>query len=105
MLAKVQSKKEKDINLLTHPLENELINQMFFFMPTIENIGKTYEVHKMCLYLTNLAKLVHTYYEQVRINDCKDQALIGQRLYLIDCVATVIKNGLQLLGIDVVDKM
>lgn len=105
ILAKVNSKKEKEIELLNHQLEKELINQMFFFMPTIENIGKTYEVHKMCLYLTNLAKLFHTYYEQVRISDCKDESLVGQRLYLIDCVAQIIKNGLALLGIDVVEKM
>ena len=105
ILNKVNGKPEKDISLLTHPLEQELINHMFFFMPTIENIGKTYEVHKMCLYLTNLAKLVHTYYEQVRISDCKDEKLIGQRLYLIECVAKIIKNGLELLGIDVAEKM
>ncbi|XQP55765.1 MAG: arginine--tRNA ligase [Mycoplasmoidaceae bacterium] len=105
ILAKVQVKKFKAMNLLTHNIEKELINQMFFFMPTIENIGKTYEVHKMCLYLTNLAKLFHTYYEQVRIGDGQDKDLIGQRLYLIDCVATVIKNGLKLIGVNVVDKM
>ena len=105
ILAKVKEKKVENIDLLTHPLEKELINHMFFFMPTIENIGKTYEVHKMCLYLTNLAKLMHTYYEQVRIGDGTDKSLIGQRLYLIECVSKIIKNGLQLLGIDVVDKM
>lgn len=105
ILAKVNGKKEKEINLLTHQLEKELINQLFFFMPTIENIAKTYEVHKMCLYLTNLAKLFHTYYEQVRIGDCENKELIGQRLFLIDCVATVIKNGLKLIGVNVADKM
>lgn len=105
ILAKVKEKKTKEIDALTHNLEKELINQLFFFMPTIENVGKTYEVHKICLYLTNLARLVHTYYEQVRIGDCKDVKLIGQRLYLIDCVAQVIKNGLKLIGVDVVEKM
>ena len=105
ILNKVKEKKEAAIDLLTHQTEKELINQLFFFMPTIENVGKTYEVHKICLYLTNLAKLVHTYYEQVRIGDCPDKKLIGQRLYLIDCVAQVIKNGLKLIGVDVVDKM
>lgn len=105
ILAKVKGKKEEKIDLLNHQLEKELINQLFFFMPTIENIAKTYEVHKMCLYLTNLAKLVHTYYEQVRIGDCNDPKLIGQRLYLIDCVAQILKNGLKLIGVDVVEKM
>ena len=105
ILAKVKEKKTKEIDALTHNLEKELINQLFFFMPTIENVGKTYEVHKICLYLTNLARLVHTYYEQVRIGDGKDVKLIGQRLYLIDCVAQVIKNGLKLIGVDVVEKM
>ncbi len=105
ILAKVNGKKEKEINLLTHQLEKELINQMFFFMPTIENISKTYEVHKMCLYLTNLAKLFHTYYEQVRIGDDKNTELVGQRLFLISCVAQIIQNGLKLIGVDAVEKM
>ncbi|MCQ2957070.1 MAG: hypothetical protein MJ233_04575 [Mycoplasmoidaceae bacterium] len=105
ILAKVKIKQEKEINLLTHQLEKELINQLFFFMPTIDNISKTYEVHKMCLYLTNLAKLFHTYYEQVRIGDDKNPELVGQRLFLINCVAQVIQNGLKLIGVDAVEKM
>lgn len=105
ILNKTSEEKSTSINLLNNQIEKDLINHLFFFMPTIENIAKTYEVHKMCLYLTNLAKLVHTYYEQVRIADCSDKELIGQRLYLISCVAQVIKNGLKLIGVDVVEKM
>lgn len=105
ILAKCDIEANKQINLLTNDIEQEIINQLFFFMPTIENIAKTYEVHKMCLYLTNLAKLIHNLYEKVRINDPANKELTAQRLFLINCVATVIKNGLKLLGIDVVENM
>ncbi len=105
ILAKANTNISKDINLLTQDIEKELISQLFFFMPTIENIAKSFEVHKMCLYLTNLAKLLHTYYEKVRINDDNNKELVGQRLFLISAVATVIKNGLKLLGIDTVESM
>lgn len=105
ILAKAKEKPLAKVNLLANDIEKELISQLLFFKPTIENVANSYEVHKICLYLTNLAKLLHTYYEKVRINDADNKELISQRLFLINCVATVIKNGLKLLGIDVVDNM
>lgn len=105
ILSKATTKLIKETSKLTQDIEKEMINQLFFFMPTIDNIANSYEVHKMCLYLTNLAKLLHTYYEKVRINDCEDKELAGQRLFLINAIAIVIKNGLKLLGIDVAENM
>ena len=90
---------------LTQPLEKEIINQLFFFMPTIQNIMKSYEVHKMCLYLTNLAKHIHAYYEKVKIIDDNNKTLSGQRLFLITAASYVIKNGLKLIGCDVKEQM
>ena len=105
ILNKTEVKLIKDVTSLTDDIEKEMINQLFFYMPTIDNIAHSYEVHKLCLYLTNLAKLLHTYYEKVRINDAENKEVAGQRLFLITAVATVIKNGLDLLGIDVAENM
>jgi len=105
ILATSEIKFENKADLLTKDIEKELINQLFFFMPTIENVANSYEVHKICLYLTNLAKLFHTYYESVKINDPDNKELTAQRLFLISAVATVIKNGLKLIGVDVVENM
>ena len=90
---------------LIHPLEKEIINQLLFYRPTIQNIMKSYEVHIMCLYLTNLSKLVHTYYEKVKIIDDNNKIMTGQRLFLIYAISHIIKNGLKLIGCSVKEKM
>ena len=85
--------------------EQELINQLLMFKPTIEHIANSFEVHKMCLYLQNLAKLFHSFYEKATIVDPNDKTLTGQRLFLVNCITIVIKNGFSLLGVDAVETM
>lgn len=92
-------------DLLTDSCEKEIINHLLFFMPTIQNITKSYEVHKMCLYLINLAKLVHSYYEKIKIIDDSNKILTSQRLFLITAISHIIKNGLKLIGCDVKERM
>jgi arginyl-tRNA synthetase len=50
----------KSFDLLTTPSEVALINMLHFYKHTIEVISTSYEVNKMTLYLTNLAKAFHS---------------------------------------------
>ena len=76
-----------------------------FFKQTIKNIAENYEVHKMTNYLYTLAKIFHNYYENVIINDKNNIKISTQRLSLINNVAIIIKNGLNLLGINTMEQM
>ena len=106
VLNKVQLvKKVKCFNGLTHPLEREIIVYLSTFPNTLLNISHSYNPNIITLYLTNLAKLFHAYYEQVKLIDNSNPELTQQRMKLIQAIKTVIANGLRLMNITPVDKM
>lgn len=105
ILRKSVIKLSKKYVLLNTEHEKEIINHLLFFKQTIKNIAQNYEVHKMTNYLYVLAKFFHNYYENVIINDKNNVKMSSQRLSLINDVAIIIKNGLNLLGIDVMEQM
>ena len=105
ILNKSVIKLSKKCALLTTKHEKEIINHLLFFKQTIKNIAQNYEVHKMTNYLYVLAKFFHNYYENAIINDKNNVKMSSQRLSLINDVAIIIKNGLNLLGIDVMEQM
>jgi arginyl-tRNA synthetase len=78
---------------------------LYYFKHTIQVISQNYEVHKLTLYLTNLAKTFHAFYANHKIIDATNQELSQQRFYLAKAVKQVLKNGLSLMGITAVDKM
>ncbi|GHU27006.1 hypothetical protein FACS1894152_2840 [Bacilli bacterium] len=85
--------------------ENELLNMLQYYKHTVEMVATNYEVHKMSLYLTNLAKAFHSYYANNKVIDETNLSLTEQRLQLALAVKQVIKNGLALLGITATDQM
>lgn len=92
-------------NRLILQQELDLINSMLYFKHTIELIATKYEVNKMTIYLTTLAKQFHNYYANVQMVNKDDKQISIERLYLAKAVQQVIKNGLTLLGIDAIEKM
>ena len=62
------------------------------------------EPHQLTIYLRNLATSFHHFYTKHRV--VTDNArLTAARLLLVDCVKTVMRNGLNLLGIAAPEKM
>lgn len=61
--------------------------------------------HLIANYLYDLAQKFNSFYGEVTILDAKDPDIRSFRLDLTDCVGQVLKNGLKLLGIGVVEKM
>lgn len=105
LLNKQKPRGKISIDLLNLEIEKELINQLIYFRATIENIANSYEVNKLNLYLYNLSKLFHSYYTNNKIIDIENVELSNQRLYLCKAIMYIIKIGLDLLGIGVVEKM
>ena len=105
ILNKSMIKLSKKYTLLNTKHEKEIINHLLFFKPIIKNIAHNYEVHRMTNYLYVLAKFFHNYYENIIINDKNNVDISSQRLSLINDVAIIIKNGLNLLGIDAIEQM
>lgn len=82
---------------LNSEVERNLINAMQFFKQTIIYTFKNLDIQKLVNYVLTVAKLIHTYLEQLRI----DKKIADQQLTLIYCAQIVLKNTLNLLNIKI----
>jgi len=92
------------IAMLTQPEEVELMKALARYPETIENSAKLMEPHRITFFLMNLASLFHAYYNKHRVLT-DDLVLSHGRLYLINAVQKVIRNGLTLLGVSAPERM
>lgn len=90
---------------LTLDIEKEIIGHLMNYQNLILNAANTYEPHKLTNYIYTLAKLFHSYYGSVMINDQNNIELTQQRLSLVSSIKIILENSLDLLGIDAYDRM
>ena len=90
---------EVSLKQLTEPMEYELIRKLAEFPSIVLLSAETREAHRVPHYLHELAGIFHPYYNQHRVLDPSDMEKTDARLILIQCVQTVLMNGLTLLGI------
>ncbi|MHA1293909.1 MAG: arginine--tRNA ligase [Promethearchaeota archaeon] len=105
----IEKSKEKiglnvNFNLLTHEKEYELIKNLNYFPEILESAIKTYGIHLIPQYLLVLGQTFNSFYAICPVIS-NNKELERARLLLIKCVQIVIKIGLNLLGIDVLDNM
>ncbi|MFH1456773.1 MAG: arginine--tRNA ligase [Patescibacteria group bacterium] len=105
ILDKAKIKLEKNnFKNLKEKQEILLLKNLSKFEEIITQSAEEYKPNIIANYLTNLASDFHRFYEQVPILKSEEK-IQTEKLGLILAVAQVIKNGLDLLGIEVVDKM
>ncbi len=89
-------------------LENELdlavILKLIQFPEVVEKVRETYFPHYLAEYLALLAKLLNHYYEREPILG-SPPALRSARLALTKAAASTLKNGLNCLGIETLERM
>ena len=90
---------EVSLKQLTEPIEHELIRKLAEFPSIILLSAETREAHRIPHYLHELAGIFHPYYNQHRVLNPADIEKMHARLILVQCVQSVLKNGLTLLGI------
>jgi arginyl-tRNA synthetase len=93
-----------DFSLLTHGLEQELINKISKFNSAVADAARLKEPHLIATYLYELAQSFSKFYEKLSIINAKLD-LKKSRLVLAKMTARVLENGLDLLGIEVPEKM
>ena len=91
------------LNLLTEKREQRLINLLAEFPSVLARVAATYEVHKLPLYLRQLAGEFHAYYNAVRVLDAEERT--APRLCLCLAIKHTLANGLRLLGVDAPERM
>ena len=89
---------------LKAPEEIELVKKLLLFPEVIEDSAKSLAPHKVAYYLQELAAQFHVYYNKCRVVD-DDKEMSASRLYIIQCVKTVLGNGLNLLGVSAPERM
>lgn len=94
----------ENINLLNTEIEQKLIKHLHRFEEEIYFSAINFEPHKVASYLENLASLFHKFYTECRIIG-SDKDLAEARIALILAVKTVLKNGLNILGVNAPEKM
>jgi arginyl-tRNA synthetase len=98
-------KSKTDFNLLGNLEERTLINLLAQFPQIIEGAAEEYNPSKVANFIYDLAKSFNNFYHQHSVLSADDPNLVQARLKLAECVGIVLKKGLGLLGINVIDRM
>ncbi len=100
-----QGERVPDVSLLEHPQERRLMRHLLDLPDVIERSAQTCTTNGIALYLYELASIMSSYYEAVRILDDDDKKRRDARLLLLETVMAVLERGLNLLGISVLDRI
>jgi len=85
--------------------EWELAKRIFEFSEVIKKAAQDYNPAILAEYLLKLAAGFNKFYHQYSILKAETKEIQEARLVLIQCVAIILKKGLNLLGIEEIEKM
>lgn len=107
ILREVGDLNEADLQweLLTHDAEEVLLNRMSKFAEVIARAQRDYRPNVICHYLYQLCKDFSRMYDQCSVLRAESKNLKMTRAYLIDAFGQLLKKGLELLGIQTLDRM
>ena len=91
--------------LLGSPAERALALELLRFGEALDLALADYRPNQLTAYLFDLANRYSTFFEQCHVLRAESDALRASRLLLCDLTARTIQKGLDLLGIQVVEKM
>jgi arginyl-tRNA synthetase len=87
------------------PEERALLVKLAWFPAALELCAREDSPHHLATYLTELAGLFHPFYERCRVADPAEPLRSQARLALCEGVRLVIRDGLDLLGIEAPERM
>ncbi|MEN6406411.1 MAG: arginine--tRNA ligase [Thermoguttaceae bacterium] len=90
---------------LDAPAERALALELLRFAEALEMTVADYRPNQLTAYLFDLANRYSTFFEQCHVLRAETEELRQSRLLLCDLTARTIRQGLELLGIQVVEKM
>ncbi len=90
---------------LEESAERSVALALLQFGQVVPAVASSLEPHRLCTYLYDLASAYHKFYEACPVLTAPDAATRDSRLRLSALTADVLRQGLELLGIDVVEQM
>ncbi len=101
---KITAQEKINFKLLENKSEVKIIKDLSNFKDIIVKSAENYKPNIIANYLIDLAKDFNEFYNNIKVvTDDPDQT--KAKIALVYCVSQVIKNGLNLLGIQTVNKM
>ena len=101
--SEIQNSKLKIGNLL--PLEKKLVVILEQFGGVIDKAANEHNPSEIAIHVFEVAKIFNSFYAEHSITNAESEEKKQLRLQLASMSATVIKSGMQLLGIDVPERM
>ena len=90
---------------IAQPQEKQLALALLGFDAALSDTVDKYSPHRLCTYLYDLATAFTSFYEHCPVLKVEDDELRTSRLALCDLTARTLRQGLDLLGIDVPEQM
>lgn len=92
--------------VINHEAEEDLANKLLSFPEVVNSVAQKAMPHLLCTYLFELSGIFMRFYEACPVlKDGVDEQTRASRLALCALTSKVLKQGLNLLGINVMDKM
>lgn len=104
ILRKEQNFEIVDFENYNFEAEKNIILQLLAFPEVVKIAARDLEPHKISKYLYDLAREMNRYYEKTRVSDAPEIEK-SARLTLLKKVSKTFENGLDLLGIEIPEKM
>ena len=96
--------KEIKLNNLMDEYSLDLINLLYSFEDVLKQVANKNEPGILARYLIEIAKSYSAFYNENKII-CEDKDIQNARVYLTYCVGKVLKQGAELLGMEMPEKM
>jgi arginyl-tRNA synthetase len=90
---------------ISDPKEEALLRELYKFPEIVENAAEGHDPSIVAGYLFLLSQKFNAMYASLPIAAAEDRGIRQFRLLLTSAVGQVLKNGLELLGIEVVERM
>jgi len=97
-----------DVAALDHPRESDLLRAVGEFPRVLAGAAELRAPHRVARYLEELAGTYHRFYDSCRVLPRGDEevtSLTTARLWLCAATATVLRNGLAVLGVSAPERM
>lgn len=96
---------DKKLSILSE-IEKDLLYKIFQFPEIIKKAAYQYQINAISSYLIELTHLFSAFYESCPVNsDAIAPSERLSRLLIVECFSNTLKNGLMLLGINVMEEM
>ena len=90
---------------LTHEKETNLLKILVDFPKEVKQSAELRAPYKMTNYIQKLATAIHEFYTECRVIDENNKELTSSRLALADASRIVMRNALDLIGVNAPEKM